>query len=335
MSVLDLVRKAADVRDVHVDVPLSNISVAYIQSASEFQAANVFPIVPVDEQSGVYYKFAKETFFRNRAKLWTPGTQVPQGQFDVNKDNSYFAQFRAFEFPLRWDIRANADAVLRYDQAAAEFVTRVLLLSREIEWASTYFKAGVWANEYQGVASAPTGNQFIQWSDYTNSDPIEDIKKARLAIKRTTGFMPNTLLVSEEVFETLADHPAILQRYQNPSVPVLSREQVARALRVDRLLVAGAIQITSPEGAAVESYDWIYGKHALLVYAAPRPSLLAPSGGYIFSWTGMTRGFETAVERITGELANYFKTDFIRGYQCYDMRVVGPDLGAFFLNAIA
>lgn len=331
-GILSGIRKAADIHDVHVDVPLSNISIAYMQSETDFIAAQVFPVVPVDKQSDVYFRFAKETFFRNRSRKWVPGTLMPQGGFDVDSSPKYSCDFNAFEYPLRWDILQNADAVLEFERASTEFVTRVLLLGREIDFATNYFAPGIWGNEYTGVAATPGANQFIYWSDYANSDPIADVKKARLAIRQNTGFRPNTFVVSEEVFEVLADHPVIKELYKYTQAGVLTKEMIARALRVDNLVVAGAVQITSPEGAVSETYDWIYGKHAWLGYVNPRPSRLMPSAGYIFAWKGMTQGFEIGVERIPDRRT---KADYIQGITCYDMKVVGADLGAFFNGAVA
>ena len=45
------IKKAADLRDVHIDGPLSNISTAYMQEQTDFVAGRVFPVVPVEKQS--------------------------------------------------------------------------------------------------------------------------------------------------------------------------------------------------------------------------------------------------------------------------------------------
>ena len=42
-----------------VDVPLTNISTAYIQNQAHYIASKVFPIVPVQYQSNAYYTFTK------------------------------------------------------------------------------------------------------------------------------------------------------------------------------------------------------------------------------------------------------------------------------------
>jgi hypothetical protein len=40
--------------DLHVNVPLTNVSIAYIQKADAFIATKVFPKVPVSKQSDLY-----------------------------------------------------------------------------------------------------------------------------------------------------------------------------------------------------------------------------------------------------------------------------------------
>jgi len=329
--VVSRVRKDATVRDVHVDVPLSNIATAYIQTESDFVAGEVFPVVPVTKKSDRYYQYDKETFFRNRAKRWIPGTPMPQSGFNVDATPNYSCEFRAFEYPLGWDVQSNADQPLLMDRASTEFVTRILLLNREIEWAQTYGQPGTWT-DWAGVAANPGANQFVRWSDYANSDPIGDYRRARLAIKGTTGFTPNVTWMSQEVFETLADHPLIKEVYKYTQPSVLTPDLVARALRVDKLVIAGAVQITSVEGAAVGTYDWVHGRRAWLGYVAPRPNLLMPSAGYIFSWSGMTQGYEIAIERHVDGRAH---ADYIQGITCYDMRRVGTDLGLLFDQAVS
>src|SRR5690606_22987799 len=117
------VRKSADVRDVHINGPLSNLSTAYIQSQTDFVAGTVFPVVTVGKQSDIYYAWPKHTFFRNRAEKWTPGANMAQANLPAASRPSYAAEFRAFEWPLGWHVRDNADEQLDLEQAGSEFVT--------------------------------------------------------------------------------------------------------------------------------------------------------------------------------------------------------------------
>lgn len=319
------IKKAADLAQVHIDTPLSSISTAYMQEQTDFVAGRVFPVVPVEKQSDKYFTWPKNTFFRNRASIWTPGTHMKGSQFDLSTDD-YLAEFRAFEHPLRWDLRDNADAALQFERAPVEYVTRMLLLNREVEWASAFMTTGIWATDVTG------GTDFTQWSDYDNSDPIKDFRDARLLVKKNTGYTPNTCVLAQEVYEVLADHPLLKELYKYTGTAILTPDLVARALRVERLYIAGGIQITSGEGASTETYDWIFAKRGWLGYVAPRPGLMTPSAGYIFSWRGFTQGFEVGIERIPDRRV---KADFTQGFSAYALKVVASDLGYLFDTAVA
>jgi len=43
--------------DVHVNAPLTNISIAYMQMQSEYKAADIFPVVPVSKQTDRYFTY--------------------------------------------------------------------------------------------------------------------------------------------------------------------------------------------------------------------------------------------------------------------------------------
>ena len=53
---------------VHVDAVLTNISIAYIQDRSKYIATKVFPIIPVDKLSDVYFSYTKNDWFRDEAQ---------------------------------------------------------------------------------------------------------------------------------------------------------------------------------------------------------------------------------------------------------------------------
>lgn len=323
------------INQVHTNVPLTNISIAYIQSAKEFVADKVFPVVPVDKQSDIYYTYKKNDWFRDEAKERAPGTESAGGGFNIDNTATYNCRIYAYHKDVPWDIRNNADPGINVDRDATEFVTQRLLVRREKIFADNYFTTGVWGKDYTGVASGPTGDQFIQWSDYANSDPIDDIKKGRLYIKSITGFKPNTLLLGEEVFETLKQHPDVIDRYKYTQAGVITADLLAKVFEVDRLLVGGAVYATNAEGAT-EAYSFIHGKAALLCYSAPNPGLLTPSAGYIFAWRNLANnvgnGMGVAISKFE---MRQLKADRVEGEMAIDPKLVASDLGVFYASAIA
>lgn len=326
------IQKAADVGDVHVDVPLSSMSVAYMQGKEEFIADKVFPHIPVPFLSGRYYTFARDTFFRNRGRKWTPGTPMAQSMFDLDNTPTYGCQFRAFEHPLRWDIAANSDAVINFERATAEFITQTLLLGREVEWANDFFTTGKWGQDLTGVSSGPNSTQFVQWDNYVNSNPIEDVTKAILTIKGKTGFTPNVGIMSEQVYQKLRIHPVIKEMYKYTQVPVTTPDMIANVLGLKKLYIASAIQATSTEEADTFTADWVFGKNAWIGYVPDSPSLMMPSAGYTFGFTGMGAGYQIAIQRIPDQR---HMVDYTQGFMCYDQKIIGSDLGVFLSGATA
>jgi len=319
--------------NVHVNAPLTNISVAYIQSQADFIADKVFPIVPVDKQTDIYWVYTKNDWFRDEAQQRAPGTESSGGGYSVDSTNTYSCKVYAYHKDVPDQVRSNADAALDVDRDATLFVTQRLLIRRERVWADAYFGASKGWKDYTGVAGVPAANQFRQWSDYTSSDPVGDIKTGRLYIKGITGFRPNTLVLSENVFETLKIHPDIIDRYKYTSSSVITIDMLAKLFEVDRILIAGGVYSSTNEGAATPTYTWIMDKGALLVYSAPNPGLLTPSAGYTFAWKGLSSlGYATAIKNFRME---HLESDRIEGQAAYDCKLVGADLGAYFATAIA
>lgn len=312
--------------DVHIDTALTNVSIGYTQEHAAFVADKAFPAVPVDRRSDKFFKYGKEFWFRNEAKKRAPAAESAGGGFGITTD-SYACDVWAFHKDVDDQTRANADAALDAETEAARFVTHVMLIGREVEWASTYFGTGIWGTDKTG------GTDFPRWDAEGSSDPIEDIKDGRVQVLKTTGFKPNALVVGFEVHEALKKHPLVLERFKYTNATSVTSDMLARLFEVDKYLVAEAVRNTANEGAA-GSFDFIAGKHALLCYSAPAPSLLTPSAGYTFVWRGLTResGIGVAINRFRLE---HLKVDRIEGEFAYDMKAVATDLGYFFAGAVA
>ncbi len=321
-------------QQVHIDTALTNISVAYIQSADAFIADKVFPLVGVQKQSDRYFVYKREDWFRDEAELRAPATESAGGGYDIDNTPQYFCQKYAYHKDVTEEDRVNSDSPLSADQDATDFVTSKLLLRREIAWATRYFATNVWTTERTGVAANPSAVQFLQWND-ANSDPINDIDKMQTVVQELTGYKPNTLVLGAWVYKILKNHPDFLERIKYSQKGIVTLDLLAALFDVDRVLVASAVKNTAAKGAT-EANEFILGKHALLCYSAPRPALKTPSAGYTFAWTGLLGGnaYGGRVLRIPAPLLGE-GTERIEGEMAYDQKVVAPDLGVFFANAVA
>lgn len=318
--------------DVHVDAVLTNISIAYMQGAGGFVSTKVFPTLSVDKQSNTYFKYDKNDWFRDEAARRADSTESAGSGYNLSRD-TYSCDVYAFHKDVGDQVVANTDNPLSPDRDATQFVSSRLVLRQEIQWASDYFKSGVWGTDLTGVASAPGAGQFIQWNDYTNSTPIEDIEEGKEKILSTTGFMPNKLVLGYQVMRQLKHHPDVRDRFKYTTSQNITADILARLFEVDQVLVAWGVKATNVEGAA-EAYSFINGKSALLVYSNPNPGLLAPSAGYVFQWRGVSEGLGTNVGISKFRMPN-LRANRIEGQIAWDNKLVAPDLGFFYASAVA
>jgi len=313
--------------DVHVNRPLTNISIAYLQRQEDFIATKVFPNIPVQKQSDQYFTYPKQQWFRTDAQYRAPGTESAGSGYEISTD-SYFAKVQALHKDVDDQIRSNADAPLNLDSEATEFVTRGLALKREKDWAANFFTTGIWTGSSTGsdITVSPL------W-DAASSTPFADIRAEMDAMHKKTGYRPNVLALSRDVWSVLQDHTELLDRIKYTQKGIVTLDLLASALELDRVVVASAVEDTANEGATAVM-SWIYSKDVALYYAAPRPSLMAPSAGYCFSWNGYLGGTAegTRIKRFRMEEN---ESDRIEGSIAYDMKLVASDLGVFFNNVMS
>lgn len=322
--------------DVHVNAPLTNISIAFIQGAENFVADRIFPNIPVVKQSDRYYTYERGDFNRDEMEERAPGSESKGGDYNIDNTPNYFAPVYAFHRDVADQIRANADPMLNLDNEATIYVTQKGLLRREKLWANKHFTTTVWADDIDGVVSSPGAGEVLQWNDAA-ATPLEDITAGRTVIKKSTGFDPNKLVIGREVWDSLKNNPSIIDRIkygQTAGSPAkVTREAVAGLMELDEILVMNAIENTANEGAT-PVHSFIGGKSALLTYAAPSPGLMTPSAGYTFSWTGLAGAGQTG-GRIKRFRMEPLESDRVEIQMSFDQKVVSVDMGYFFATIVA
>jgi hypothetical protein len=331
------VRKAQPTpSDVHVNTPLTMISVAMMQDSKNFIASKVFPNIPVAKQSDRYWTYDRGFFNRSEMKERAPSTETPGIGYAVNADSTYYCPVYGIHKDIDDQTRANEDAAINSDRDATILLTHQALLKKELLWAASYFKAGVWTFNKTGVASGPSTDEFLQWNDHA-STPIEDVQAYRRSMMESTGFEPNTLVLGRAVYDALIVHPDIQSRIKGGATtdrPSLANiNLLSQILEVERILVANAIQNTAAEGQT-NAHSFIMGKGALLCYAAPTPGLMVPSAGYSFSWTGYL-GASTEGMRIMRFRIDPKKSDRVEMELSQTMKLIAVDLGCYMATAVS
>jgi hypothetical protein len=330
---------------VHISQPLTNLTVAWLQDANNFIADKVFPRVSVQKKTNTYYIYDRAQFNRvGDVQPRAARTEAPVIGMSLSTD-TYSTNLYSLAMDFDLETELNADAGLEIEAAGAQVLTSQLLIDRERKWTAKYFAAGVWTGaDWTGISSAPGANQVRQWSDYTNSTPLQDVTAITQTIQlKNGGFRPNVMVMSRPVRDILINHPTILARINGGAVvnnpALVSNALLAALFGFEEVLVMDTIYNTSPEGVA-ESNSFIAGKGVGFYYRPRSAGLMIPSAGYIFTWDSlnitMNDGYGIDIRTYEGDYLT------IQGIQkkleanlCYDQKVVSTDMAGFITTVIA
>jgi len=328
---------------VHIDQPLTNLTLAYAQSQDSFIADKVFPTIGVDKQSDKYYIYDRANMNRTGdVKQLAPRTEVERIGMTLS-NSSYFADVYGLGMDFDEQTLANEDAALDIRSAGAQTLAMRLMIHREEQFANTFFSAGVWTEEWagNGNASAYGSNTVTYWDDATNATPIKDVTAASRQMQLNSGgFRPNTLVVGREVHDALVNNSEILNRLNGgatvTNTALVTKAKLAEIFEVENYYVMEAVKNTAAEGAS-ESNSFIGGTHALLCYTPSNAGLMSPAAGLTFAWNNLpgVNNLGITVESFSDDaLKRQQIAEMIQVKMSYDMKVVGADLGVFFNDLI-
>jgi len=288
----------------HIDKVLTNISVGWPNNG--FVGEELFPSLTVLKQSDKYYVFGREAW-KPEDDLRAPGTVANEVPGVALSLDAYYAQEHALQTPVTDEERKNVDSPLAPDRDATELITSKIMLGREVAMKNLVTTA---ANYASGLSTTLVGTQ--QWSDYTNSDPIANMRAAKAAIHARIFVEPNVAVIPYQVMTVLEDHPDFIERIKYSERGIVTKELVASIIGVDKIIVPGAGINNAALGQAV-SLGYLWGKDVIFAYVPPRPGLKVPAFGYEFTWG------QQYVDRWREAPR---KSDLIRCQRSYDLKLV-------------
>lgn len=328
--------------DLHVNVPLSQIMIAYAQTVeNQFIADQVFPNIPVNNQSDFYYKFGRRAFLQTNAKKRAPSTETPGVEWTVTKD-TYFCDVWGLHHDIEDQLRANADSVFQLDQNGTNLITQQMLLRREKEFMNNFFRTGVWGVDLAGVpdgggsgsGGAPGTNQFLQFDDAASS-PIKTFRELRLNFLLRNGQLPNMAVFGPTAWDALIDHPEIVERIKYTQAGFLTPDLVASAIGIPQCKVANAVSATSTDEEILAdpapTTQFLASDGIMVCLSNPAATRDQPSAGYTFSWKGYL-GASAFGGRIKKFRMEPIASDRIEIEAAYSMKAVAPELGVFLNN---
>lgn len=249
----------------------------------DFVGYSLFPMVPVGLRAGAILSFAREDFMQYANLARGPGEATRR--VSVGYSNGTFALVDysiegMLPIEVQQEAQSNANG-FSVDAAALAIAkaNRILALRLELAQATLATTLGNYPANNRVTLSGTS-----QWSDYTNSNPVQAIETGKEQIRASVGVRPNTLVLGPVVYARLRAHPIIVDRIKYTGRDVATPELLAMLFGVDRVLVGDAIW-SNDAGTTMTD---VWGKHAVLAYTAigDVAQIGAPTFGYTYNLDG-------------------------------------------------
>lgn len=310
-------------RDLHINVPLSNMAIQYTPAG--MISEQIAPIVTVGKQSDSYNTWSLADAYRLEEDKRAPGTEANVIERSVSSD-TYFAKNYSLKDSIPYEDIRNADAafIMTERSERVRYIKNKLYLNWEYR-VGMQVTSGSNVGSYSGVAS--------NWSDEAtgNSDPMNDLTTAMLNIEGVTGLMPNKAIFSKVAWKHFRNHADVIDRlYGNQtgaSGRIISVQQAAGLLELDQILIGKAKYNSAGEGQDASLTD-IWDSDVLLYYAPSAPSKVVPSFMYSFRWPVIANMQAKVFQRERHE-AEQVQLGY---YQ--DEKITAPTLG-FLITSVA
>lgn len=293
--------------DVHVDTVLTQISIGFSNAGLVGDA--LFPPVPVNKQSDKYYVFGREGWLPED-DVRAPGAVAREITGAAVSTDTYYTVEHSLQIAVTDEERKNADTPLSPDRDGTEIVTSKIMLGRERAVQQIATTAANYASTNTVTLSGTS-----QWNDYTNSNPIGDLRTGKRVIHSKIFREPNTLVIPYPVMSVLEDHPDFLERIKYSERAIFSPELLAAVLGFQKVVIPGVGYNTAPLGQA-ESLAYMWGNDVIMAYVPDRPGMKIPAYGYEFVLQGQV------VDRWR---ENPRKSDIIRVSRSYDHKMTAVD----------
>ncbi|MCL6454365.1 MAG: hypothetical protein K6T78_12205 [Alicyclobacillus sp.] len=307
---------------LHVERNLTNYSQRYNNPA--FINEKLFPPTMVQFESDKYVIYDL-SHFRLYETERADGARSAQVQWKFS-EGLYFATEHSLKGLVTDRERRNADKPLTLDIDTLELVTDGVMLRKEYDAAQLARNP---SNYPSGNTSALSGTS--QWSDYSSSTPLDDIKTMQLAVFEASRQYPNTLVLPYQVALTLAYHPTILDLVKYTHDNLLQALMGADGMLPKQLfgmqVVIGGAAVTTSDGTDVSTSDLtdVWGKDVIAAYVEQAPKLKSISYGKTFRTEKYVRKWRE--EELHGDWVEY--------NDVYDLALTAAPTGYLLQSAIA
>jgi len=318
----DVTPKAA-----RVDQLLTGVAIDFLNKPGDFVAEQILPQLKVAKRTGIYFTYDKSSIRRvdtGRA----PGAKAKVTKYGLSQ--STYGPVRSFALKNQvLDELAEEIGQTLAEKNATLHLMQQMMVDKELALATAMSDTAI-------ITQNTTLSGTDQWSDYTASDPVDDIEVAKLAVKAGSLREANTLVFGYTAWLKLRNHPDILSRI-NGIRTAATIEDLKTIFEVDNIIIAKTQYNSAREGAA-DSLGYIWGKHAWALYVDPNA---AQDREYItFGHTlrvegkGDTGQYATKVTKWR-ELGDDDEATWIRAGWYYEQKFMSVACAYLIKNAVA
>lgn len=262
-----------NIKAVHVDTPLTNVSIRYTNAA--FIGEIMFPPLPVKKESDKYFVYGKEHYARH-GTLRADGTEANEYNWTLSTD-TYSCEEYALKTPVTDREIANADVPIKPAIDATEALTEAIQLDWEVRYQAMATAAGSYATGHSAAATT-------QYNNATGS-VYADFLTGQETIRRSVQRLPNYVFIPSRVAMYIAQNTTILDLIKHTHSDLLTVKSgswvLPSVLWGMRVVIMMSVQNTA-NLAQAESLSDIWDDTVIMAYIAPTPGLKTISWGYTF-----------------------------------------------------
>lgn len=329
-----------DPSTLYTDPILTNLSVGFKDQS--LYGAELFPITPVNTQSGRYRVFDRSDWliFEDRREPGTVAREVRGRKWseDTFKTSEHSLQSAVHDeenqqlTSLGGYANPAFGGALQIDPHAdaTKLITRAILLRHENKVSTLIRDTAQYA---AGHSVTLAGAQ--QWDDYTGgtastSNPVNDILSAMRKVWQDTRRYPNTLAIPTMGMSYIENHPRVVERFKNFRLTQDDAFQLLTGFE-GRIVNVDSVYNAADNVDATQSITDFWGKDVWLGIVDPNPGLYTQTFGKTFAQTYPDGSIRPA-DRWREESR---KADMVRVSMKYDLKVVSNIAGYIIKTAFS
>jgi len=252
-----------------------------LANQANFIGHQIFRPLNVASKAGTYPKVSLDQLLQDG--------DVTRSQYSgFNRGNWTFTPTTYAVKNYGWEEMIDDDEAQMYadffdaEVMAAQRAQHMVMLKAEMRIAAAVFNTSTY------TATSITN----EWDDFTNAVPVDDVIAAQKRVFAASGLWPNSLIINRSVFLNLRGCDQIRDRVASSGagdstlVRKITAQQVAEALDLDHVLVAGGAKNSANEGQTASPGHIWSDEYAMVCKTAETNDPREPCIGRTFHWAG-------------------------------------------------